>query len=137
MLLEAFPNLHLYMIDPYIEDPQYPGQESNKRMADTATAGNVRAHKLYMDSFHASLSELVAPELDFVFIDGDHSYSAVMDDLNCWWPRLRMGGLFCGHDYGKDDIPGVTQAVNEWFEAMGIEFSVADGNIWWCKKTLP
>ena len=36
---------------------------------------------------------------DVVFLDGDHSYEAVKQDLNAWWPKLKSGGLFCGDDY--------------------------------------
>ena len=35
---------------------------------------------------------------DLVFIDGDHRYHAVRDDLKHWRPKLRRGGLLCGHD---------------------------------------
>jgi predicted O-methyltransferase YrrM len=35
---------------------------------------------------------------DLVFIDGDHRYHAVRDDLKHWRPKLRRGGVLCGHD---------------------------------------
>jgi hypothetical protein len=37
--------------------------------------------------------------LDFVFIDGDHEYHAVRDDLSVWLPKLKWGGTLAGHDY--------------------------------------
>lgn len=57
--------------------------------------------------------------LDFVFIDGDHTYEAVCDDLRAWTPKLKPGGLLCGHDYGIpreiiDNELGVKRAVDEW-----------------------
>ena len=36
--------------------------------------------------------------LDFVFIDGDHSYVAAKKDHNRWTPRLKPGGLAIFHD---------------------------------------
>ena len=37
--------------------------------------------------------------LDFVYVDGDHSYEAVLQDLTLWWPKLRPGGVLAGHDW--------------------------------------
>ena len=51
--------------------------------------------------------------IDFLFIDGDHSYDGVVADLDAWWPKVR--GVMCGHDY-KADQYGVKKAVDEKFE---------------------
>jgi Tfp pilus assembly protein PilF len=54
--------------------------------------------------------------VDFCFIDGDHRYKAVSEDLRCWFPKIRPGGLIGGHDYvGPDSSLGVKQAVDEFF----------------------
>jgi len=36
---------------------------------------------------------------DFVYIDANHSYEHVRRDLRLWYPKVRRGGLFSGHDY--------------------------------------
>lgn len=51
--------------------------------------------------------------IDFLMIDGDHSYEAVKDDLNNWFHKVKPGGIISGDDYGVFD--GVTDAVNEFF----------------------
>lgn len=38
--------------------------------------------------------------IEFVFIDGDHSYEAVMEDIAAWLPKVKPGGILAGHDYG-------------------------------------
>jgi predicted O-methyltransferase YrrM len=36
--------------------------------------------------------------VDLVFIDGNHGYSAVKEDIAAWLPKVRSGGILCGHD---------------------------------------
>jgi predicted O-methyltransferase YrrM len=49
---------------------------------------------------------------DFIFIDGGHDYESVIDDIKGWYPKLKEGGIFGGHDI---DWPGVNKAVKEYF----------------------
>ena len=49
---------------------------------------------------------------DFVFIDADHRYESVLNDITLWLPKVRSGGLICGHDF-CDTWPGVKRAVGE------------------------
>ena len=37
--------------------------------------------------------------LDWVYIDARHDYISVLEDMNAWWPKVKPGGLFSGHDY--------------------------------------
>jgi len=52
--------------------------------------------------------------LDFCFIDGNHLYEYVKQDIELYLPKVKKGGLLGGHDY---DMPGtgVKQAVDECF----------------------
>jgi hypothetical protein len=70
------------------------------------------------------LSLDVAPMLpdgyfDLVYLDADHSYEAVMQDLAAWRPKLRAGGTLGGHDYidgvREEGVFGVKTAVHEFF----------------------
>lgn len=67
-------------------------------------------------------SDLTGREYDFIFIDGDHSYEAVVKDIEKTSRLLKPGGLLAFHDYrthpqefeGDNAFDeGVTQAVNE------------------------
>lgn len=69
--------------------------------------------------------------LDFVFIDADHRYPAVLNDIIAWAPKVKKGGIICGHDFDSVRFPGVVRAVEESFsdfEDTGID------NVWMAKK---
>jgi hypothetical protein len=38
-------------------------------------------------------------QLDFVYLDANHSFHSVISDLESWCPKIRPGGLMCGHDF--------------------------------------
>ena len=59
-----------------------------------------------------------------VFLDADHSYQAVKDEIG--WAKNLGVKLICGHDYGNQSF-GVTQAVDEAFPD-GVEVK---GMVWW------
>ena len=70
--------------------------------------------------------------IDMVFIDALHTYSGVKQDIKDWTPKVRKGGLICGHDYGYPRFPGVKKAVDEAFGELNI--SVGAEDVWWIVK---
>lgn len=54
------------------------------------------------------------PPLDLIYIDGDHRYSGVKNDILLAKKLVKKGGIISGHDYHWES-PGVIQAVNEIF----------------------
>lgn len=53
--------------------------------------------------------------IDFCFVDGLHTYLGVMEDLQNYWPLIKKGGTFAGHDYTS--APPVKKAVDRFFAA--------------------
>lgn len=47
-------------------------------------------------------------EVDFCFIDGDHTEAGARRDIEAWLPKIRPGGILAGHDI---DAPTVRAAV--------------------------
>lgn len=71
-----------------------------------------------MDSHNAA--ELFSDKsLDMVFIDADHDYESVINDIKIWKPKARK--LLCGHDY---NWPDVKRAVNDALKNVEIYESI-------------
>lgn len=76
--------------------------------------------------------------LDLIYIDGDHEYSGVKDDLNNSYNKIKNGGYICGHDYVSPRFDGVVKAVNEFCVEKGLEINyiTKDGCPTYCIKKL-
>jgi len=72
-----------------------------------------RAEPVVSDSLAAAES-LAARRgtIDFIFIDGDHSYDACRADIAAWAPFVKRGGVMAFHDFGSR-ADGVTRAIFE------------------------
>ena len=99
----------------------------------------------------ASAASIVGDEVaDFIFIDADHRYSQIRRDILDWYPKLKTGGVMCGHDFDRhldqcdynrvlekceEDFVdgchyGVIRAVCEIFPHVANQ-----GKIWYVEKT--
>ena len=73
---------------------------------------------------------------DFIYIDGNHCYLNCKEDLVNWFPLVKKGGIFGGHDYNMD---GVKQAVGEIFPNQKVNSLIQIGEgiagvDWWFVK---
>lgn len=73
------------------------------------------------------------PDIDMVFLDGDHEYESVEADIAAWLPKTKR--LLCGHDYyvpiEHAGFPGVPRAVQETF---GEDVKIGEGtSIWYAE----
>ena len=50
--------------------------------------------------------------LVFCFIDGDHTEPVVNQDIENYWPKVKEGGVYAGHDYNMG-WPAVVMAVDD------------------------
>lgn len=65
--------------------------------------------------------------VDFVFIDADHSYEAVKNDIMKWLPKVKLTGVISGDDHVSQH-PGVIKAVNEIF---GNKIKLINNRFWY------
>ena len=71
--------------------------------------------------------------LDYIFIDGDHRYDSVLKDLQAYWPKVKQGGIFAGHDW---NFAEVENAVNQFRNKFNIASQIkqVDINTWFWYK---
>jgi hypothetical protein len=70
------------------------------------------------NSLDITKEEIPDESLDSVFIDGDHSYDAVKNDLTFWWEKIKKGGQMLGDDYWMLDV---ARAVDEFSNNKNIK----------------
>lgn len=90
----------------------------------------VRLIECNSDTAHLEVRD---SSLDLVFIDGDHSYDAVMEDIENWIDKVREGGIICGHDFGNPYHPDVERAVRDYFR-IHVDFVKDPTLVWYVRK---
>lgn len=73
--------------------------------------------------------------IDFCFIDGAHDYDSVTKDIISFIPKMKPGGLICGHDYtsSMDGDNKVYDAVNDIIGKNNIQLIA---NVWLFKTGI-
>ncbi len=63
------------------------------------------------DYSECAVNNIKDNSLDFVYVDANHKYKYVYQDINLWYPKVKDGGIIGGHDIC---IPDVFKAVKEF-----------------------
>lgn len=72
---------------------------------------------------------------DYVYIDADHTYEAVRDDIKAWYPKVRQYGILGGHDYHPNaPTCTVNMAVDEFVRQNSLLFHSEISNSWYVVK---
>lgn len=82
------------------------------------------------------LPKLEDGSCDFIYIDADHSYERVREDIDLSWPKIKPNGILAGHDY-HIEFTGVLRAVDEFAEENNLMVLVTRSDSpysWYCYK---
>jgi hypothetical protein len=122
VLCQENPGVELFCIDPWVahplcDDPNLMEsyyEEAKKRLSSYDC-------KLIRDYSEEAVKRFSEESLDFIYIDGDHSYQGVTHDLNEWTKIVKKGGIVSGHDYGHWKDPNKNleskRAIDEYVKA--------------------
>lgn len=136
VLCKANPTMEFYGIDPYLEyeDIAIPGeqigQDQGYEIAKSIFPSNgTLIRKKSMDA----VNDFPDSYFDFVYIDGNHIFNYVANDIYYWSKKVRVGGILAGHDYRRYYPRSgihVYQVVNAYTEAYNIRpWFVTDSNV--------
>ncbi len=130
---------HLFCVDHW-QGSDGLQREANERDILAVFRNNMRelgvndcVHILIMSSLEAA-GIIRDGYLDFVFIDGNHAYSHIKEDILAWIPKLKETGVLSGHDYlNKKNYghEGVRKAVDE---ILGDNVKILEGTSIWVRK---
>jgi hypothetical protein len=125
----------LYLIDPYI--PYNNGYTPNPEnllsgirivRKELATLPNVK----FIQKTSEDAVNDVPDNLDFCYIDGNHSYTFVKKDIENYFPKIRSGGIIGGHDFNASYIE-VCKAVIDFAEQFQLRIN-GERDDWWIIK---
>lgn len=108
-MFDHIPGLHLYCVDPWRWKLRGESRY-NSTCARLASRNATIIRKKSMDA----LKDISDGSLDFVYIDGDHTFDHVMSDIIWWSYKVRMGGIVAGHDLYAFRRAGVVAAVEAY-----------------------
>ena len=132
-LLEELPLKCLYLIDPFGKYFDGVAYDNSGLYYETKERLKNYPQVTFLRRTSAEAADLISEPLDFVYVDGNHSYSFVKKDLEIYWSKIRKNGMLGGHDYVKNCV-GVVKAVNEFASERKLELITVYPDWWFCKN---
>ena len=144
-ILEKFDVKKLYLVDPYEKDEEFVNSEllpdaakfthdlwmAKKKAAEVPVQKYIdQVEFVYEKSVDAA--KTVPDELDLVYIDGNHDYKHVRQDILAWYPKIKKGGVLSGHDYSHYGVEAAVDQFCKRTDTPQLEGQLPD---WWLIKT--
>ena len=136
-LLDSNPTCVLTGVDPYENYIDWNGNNLNEREVvyekfSNRLNGYSNRFDLIRKYSDDAVSDVLDESFDLIFIDGLHEYNQLTKDCANFYPKLKEGGIFAGHDYNA--IPGVRQAADEFAAKVGREIHITESDVWYWIK---
>jgi predicted O-methyltransferase YrrM len=88
--------------------------------------------KIIRSKFKDCQDQIENNSIDLIFVDGDHTYNGVMEDLEISWKKInKNGGILCGDDIGQSRVK---KACDDFFKGKKVEYkleSINNSNYYW------
>ena len=118
---EAMPDLDLTCIDPY--EAYHHISQGRQDLVYAGILENAKkfGFQVIRDRSLDAVEHFADKSLDFVNIDGDHTFDAAVQDIIKWAAKVREGGMILVHDYCTFEQSGVIKAVDAYTHCHKIE----------------
>lgn len=120
--------IKVYVVDTFAGNPGFEkdfdigGRDAHEEfLGNIARFGLTRENCIPLKMTTHEARDIAPINLDLIFIDADHTYEHVKQDIEDWKPKLSPGGILAGDDYGH---PGVRKAVDELLKKVNEEASL-------------
>lgn len=115
---------HVTCIDTW-ETEQHGASVSMAECQQNIDAAGVGASMTLVQMRIDVAARVLIDEIDYLYVDADHTYDTVTSDLECWWPRLKVGGLLAGDDYDDPNDAEVPPNVTRAWDAFELRHEQA------------
>lgn len=127
-MLYHIPLKKLYLIDPFLDYNEYKNMD--RQFIETKNLLKKYENKTeFIRKTSNEAINSIPDNLDFVYIDGNHEYDFVKEDIKLYHKKLKEGGVLCGHDFDADHR-GVVKAVCEFSDKNKFKISGLKSE-WW------
>ena len=125
----------LYLIDPFINYTDYP-ETFNFDIIKKNAYKNLEPYKDRIIWVNNKFDYNQIPEqLDFIYIDGNHSYTYIKHNIEVGNSLVKPGGIIGGHDYYHiGNFAGVGKAVDEYCNKNKCLLNVSGLDWWYIKE---
>jgi len=122
------PQATIYCIDAWTTYEDYADIQDHAQMVTNSQKAKERLKsfqnvELMSDFSHDALDKFGDRSLDFVYIDANHSWPYIAQDVYEWSRKVKTGGIVAGHDYSETHVPNchVKPVIHAFTEAFKIE----------------
>jgi len=137
-ILETMDPIEFHLIDPWklqndaVHQNSLYGKNADQNTLDLIFQSICKTFSNYDNVIiHKGFSKNVLKEFndnyfDWIYIDGDHTYYSVLNDLQISFQKIKKDGIICGDDYTsgywwKDDV---IRAVNDFSQKFNCEIQL-------------
>ena len=125
-------------------DDHHNVEEMSEALRLLSTVAEPHQCRLIRKSFSDALNDFADRSQDLIYVDGyAHTGQEQGRTLADWWPKVKPGGIFAGHDYDEIAWPQTKKAVDRFVRSLcsamnaPIPLNVIVGDdyaSWWIKK---